>query len=159
MRVVGVEQVEDVSGEPNTLLHIEMAQRYRHAVGYIGPFYRGIDRGVLRATRCGGCGGSWFPPRRFCDSDLEETEWYDLAGTGTVVAATRVHSPPPFGGIEAPYILASIRLDGVVGGITHRVLGSEIPEKGTEVTVTFLDEAPGMHPLLRVAFAVEEAVK
>ena len=153
MRVVGVERSEDPSGGRNTLLHIEMSQRYRHAVGYADPFYRGIERGVLRATRCGSCGGSWFPPRRFCDTDLEETGWYDLPGTGTVVAATRVHSPPPFGGIEAPYLLASMKLDGVDGGITHRVLGDEIPRKGTVVTVTFVDEEPA-HPLLRIAFTV-----
>ena len=156
MRVIGVERGETGTGMPTTLLHIEMSQSYRHAVGYADPFYRGVEQGVLRATRCDACGASWFPPRRFCDYDLEETGWYDLPGTGTVMAATRVHSPPPFGGIEAPYILASIRLDGVHGGITHRVLGVDIPEKGTVVTVKFMNEAPA-HPLLRVAFAVDEA--
>ena len=137
------------------LLHIEMSQRYRHAIGYPEPFYQGVERRVLRATRCEGCGRSWFPPRRFCDTDLEETGWYDLPGTGRVLAATRVHSPPPFGGIRAPYVLASVSLDGVEGGITHRVIGDEIPRKGTAVTVTFMDEEPA-HPLLRMAFKVKE---
>lgn len=155
MRVTGVDRGEDPSGRPRGLWHIEMSQRYRHAVGFSEPFYRGVERGILRATRCGCCGGSWFPPRRFCESRLEETDWYDLPGTGTVRAATRVHSPPPFGGIEAPYTLASISLDGVEGGITHRVLGDEVPVKGTPVTVTFVDEEPA-HPLLRVAFAIDE---
>jgi len=65
-----------------------------------------------------------------------------------------VHSPPPFGGIDPPYILASIRLDGVTGGITHRVMGVETPEHGAAVVVKFIDEAPA-HPLLAFAFTVE----
>ena len=155
MRVTGVERGADPSGRPRQLWHLEMSQRYRHAVGFSEPFYRGVEEGILRSTRCERCGGSWFPPRRFCEADLEETDWYDLPGTGTVRAATRVHSPPPFGGIEAPYILASISLDGVEGGITHRVLGDEIPKRGAEVAATFVDGEPA-HPLLRVAFTILE---
>ena len=66
----------------------------------------------------------------------------------------RVHVPPPFGGVETPYLLASIRLDGVEGGITHRVLGDRIPEKGTVVAVKFMEGVPA-HPLLRAAFEIE----
>ena len=154
MRITGVERDVGPDGRPVYLLGVEMAQRYRHAVGFSNPFYQGLEQCVLRATRCNECGASWFPPRRFCDADLTETGWYDLPGTGTVMAATRVHSPPPFGGIDPPYILASIRLDGVNGGITHRVIGAQAPEHGTEVTVKFSDEAPA-HPLLAFAFAIE----
>ena len=156
MRVTGVEQSTGSGGQPVYLLDMEMSQRYRHAVGSSSPFYRGLEEGVLRATRCPECGASWFPPRRFCPTDLTETAWYDLPGTGTVTAATRVHSPPPFGGIDPPYVLASIRLDGVDGGITHRVTGSETPKKGTVVTVIFIEEAPA-HPLLAIAFSVRRS--
>ena len=154
MRVRGVERGVSRAGRPTSLFHIEMSQRYRHTAGSADPFYRGIDQGVLRATRCDGCGASWFPPRPFCPVDLAETAWYDLPGTGTVTAATRVHIPPPFGGVETPYLLASIRLDGVEGGITHRVLGDRIPEKGTVVAVKFMEGEPA-HPLLRAAFEIE----
>ncbi|MYB43718.1 MAG: hypothetical protein F4X18_13020 [Acidimicrobiia bacterium] len=155
MRVTGVERPREPSEPATTLLHVEMAQRYRHAVGSADPFYRGLDEGVLRATECTECGSTWFPPRRFCDVHLSETTWYDLPGTGSIVAATRVHSPPPFGGIEVPYVLASIRLDGVDGGITHRVTCDEIPERGTVVAVAF-SNSRAAHPLLRIAFAVKE---
>ncbi|MDE0231995.1 MAG: OB-fold domain-containing protein [bacterium] len=154
MRVTGTEWVVGPDGRAVYLLGVEMAQRYRHAVGSSSPFYEGLERGVLRSTRCRECGASWFPPRRFCEAHLTETDWYDLPGTGTVTAATRVHSPPPFGGIDPPYILASIRLDGVTGGITHRVMGAETPEHGAAVVVKFIDEAPA-HPLLAFAFTVE----
>ena len=154
MRVAAVEREAGRHGQPLYLWHLEMSQRYRHAVGSLGPFYRGLEQGVLRATRCGKCGASCFPPRRFCPGDLTGTTWYDLPGTGTVTAATRVHTPPPFGGIDPPYILASIRLDGVEGGITHRVIGAHRPKKGTMVTVTFTDDAPA-HPLLAFAFSIK----
>ena len=154
MRVTGVQREVGPDGRPVFLWQVEMAQRYRHAVGSSNPFYLGLEEGVLRATRCRKCGTSWFPPRRFCDADLFETDWYDLPGTGTVTAATRVHSPPPFGGIDPPYILASIRLDGVEGGITHRVVGSETPGHGTVVSVNFTEQSPA-HPLLAFAFVVE----
>lgn len=154
MRITGVDRQVGTDGMPVYILGVEMAQRYRHAVGSSNPFYLGLEQGVLRATRCRKCGASRFPPRRFCDADLAETLWYDLPGTGTVTAATRVHSAPPFGGIEPPYVLASIRLDGVEGGITHRVLGSRTPEKGTVATVTFIDDAAA-HPLLAFAFTVK----
>ena len=154
MRVTGVERGAGPDGGPVYLLEMEMSQRYRHAVGSSSLFYRGLEEGVLRATRCPRCRASWFPPRRFCPSDLTETAWYDLPGTGTVTAATRVHSPPPFGGVDPPYVLASIRLDGVDGGITHRVIGAERPKKGTVVTVTFIQD-PAAHPLLAIAFAVQ----
>lgn len=156
MRVTGTERDTRPDGRPAYLLGIEMGQRYRHAVGSSSLFYDGLEQGLLRATRCQSCGVSWFPPRRFCEAHLTETDWYDLPGTGKVVAATRVHSPPPFGGIDPPYILASIRLDGVEGGITHRVLGAETPEHGAAVTVKFIDDAPA-HPLLAFAFAIEGA--
>lgn len=154
MRVTGVERDPGADGRPVYRWRVETAQRYRHAVGSSNRFYEGLERGVLRATRCPECSASWFPPRRFCDADLAGTRWYDLPGTGTVTAATRVHSPPPFGGIDPPYVLASIRLDGVEGGLTHRVIGAEAPAKGTVVSVRFTDEAPA-HPLLSFAFAVE----
>lgn len=154
MRISEVERHRSGQGHSVYLWQIEMSQHYRHAVGSTSPFYLGMEQGLLRATRCPRCEKSWFPPRQFCDADLTETTWYDLPGTGTVVAATRVHSPPPFGGVDPPYILASIRLDGVEGGITHRVTGTEAPQKGTEVAVRFINEAP--HPLLAIAFTVKE---
>ena len=130
MRVVGSQRATTPSGDVFSLLHIEMVHRYRHAVGSADPFYRGLDGGVLRATRCPGCRSSPFGPRRFCPDDLSPTAWYDLPGAGRIVAASRVHVPPPFGGIAVPYILASIRPDGVDGAVTHRVVGDDVPERG-----------------------------
>lgn len=137
------------------LLELEVSQNYRHSLGTSSPFFSGLSEGVLLATSCDACDATFFPPRHRCATDLSGTSWYELPGTGTVVAATVVHSPPPFGGIEAPYVLASIRLDGVDGGLTHRVLGETAPPAGTEVSVRFLDTRHA-HPLLRIAFAADE---
>jgi uncharacterized OB-fold protein len=152
MRVVGETIQQTGGGGSPVLVDIEMSQHYRHSLGRSSPFFSGLADQVLRATSCDSCQATFFPPRPYCDQDLSRTSWYDLPGSGAVVAATVVHSPPPFGGIEAPYVLASIRLDGVDGGITHRVLGDVAPAAGTVVSVRFLDGAPA-HPLLRIAFA------
>ncbi|MCY3580777.1 MAG: OB-fold domain-containing protein [bacterium] len=162
MKFTGTHKFTTPEGQEYSLLGIEMTQRYRHTVGFSDPFYQGIDQGLLRATRCSGCGASWFPPRRYCPEDQSETVWYDLSGTGRIVAATRVHIPPPFGGVEVPYVLASIRLDEVDGGITHRVLTDEPPESGSLVAARFdgVDpDRPPLHPLLRLAFEIQETTK
>ena len=162
MKFTGADKVTTPEGREFTLLEIEMTQRYRHTVGFSTPFYQGIEQGVLRATRCSGCGASWFPPRRYCPDDQAETVWYDLPGTGRIVAATRVYVQPPFGGLEVPYVLASIRLDGVDGGITHRVLTDQPPESGSVVAARFEQadsDRPPLHPLLRWAFEIQETTK
>lgn len=138
-------------------LEWEASQRYRHALGGNGPFYRGLAEGRLRASRCRECGTSWFPPSPFCRKDLRPAEWRDLPGTGRIVSAAVVHSPPPFGGIRAPYVLAAIRLDGAEGGITHRVAGDAAPRHGAPVRARFGAPEGDAHPLLGLFFEVEEA--
>lgn len=155
MRVVGTHRGEGTDGEPSMLLDLEMSQKYRHSLGTASPFFNGLSTQLLLATSCDTCDATFFPPRRRCDRDRSDTTWYELPGTGTVVAATVVHSPPPFGGIDAPYVLASIRLDGVDGGLTHRILGPTAPPAGSAVSVKFLD-GPHAHPLLGIAFETNQ---
>lgn len=158
MRVAGSNGGGD-SGQ-SMILDIEMRQSYRHTLGRSTPFFDGLDRGVVRATRCTACQSSFLPPKSHCPRDRNETTWYELPGTGTVVAATRVHSPPPFGGIEAPYVLAVIRLDGVDGGLTHRITGDSVPDAGAKVVARFGDGAgpdgEPLHPLLTLSFELAE---
>lgn len=143
-------------GGPNgpAFLEWEASQRYRHALGSSSPFYRGLEEGKLRANRCRECGAAWFPPARFCRTDLASADWYDLPGTGRVTSAVVVHSPPPFGGWDAPYVLAAIRLDGTEGGITHRVAGEDVPRHGAAVRARFGPPQGEAHPLLGLFFEV-----
>ena len=152
MRVLAVGEAG--GADRTAFLEWEAWQRYRHALGSSAPFYRGLAEGKLRANRCRDCGAGWFPPARFCRADLGPADWYDLPGTGRVISAVIVHSPPPFGGWDAPYVLASIRLDGTEGGITHRIAGDEAPRYGTKVRARFGAPEGEAHPLLGLFFEV-----
>lgn len=156
MRVLSFTQ--DMDSPPGdrapAFLEWEASQRYRHAVGSNGPFFRGLTEGRLRASSCAECGTCWFPPSPFCRKDLRPAQWRDLPGTGRIISAAVVHSPPPFGGIQAPYVLAAIRLDGAEGGITHRVAGEEAPRHGTPVRARFGAPEGEAHPLLGLFFEV-----
>jgi len=151
IRVVDVHVGQGNDGDPSMLLDLEMGQRYNHSLGTSSRFFAGLLDGALLATRCDICEATYLPPRQYCSADLGSTSWYELPGTGTVVAASVVHSPPPFGGIDAPYVLASVQLDGVDGGLTHRILGPTSPPAGSKVSIRFLD-GPHAHPLLAIAF-------
>ena len=155
IRVVDVHAGDGTDGDPSMILDVEMSQHYHHSLGTASRFFTGLGDAALFATRCDTCDATFFPPRQYCSVDLGSTSWYELPGTGSVVAASVVHSPPPFGGIDAPYVLASIQLDGVDGGLTHRILGSTAPLSGSKVSVRFLD-APHAHPLLGIAFETHQ---
>ena len=158
MRVTDVHEGEATDDDPSMILDLEMSQRYHHSLGKASHFFNGLGHGAMFATRCDTCDATFFPPREYCAVDLGSTSWYELPGTGSVVAAIVVHSPPPFGGIEAPYVLGSIRLDGVDGGLTHRILGTIAPLDGAKVSVRFLD-GPQAHPLLGIAFETNQQVE
>ena len=145
------DELNNVSG-----LQFEMTLAYSRTLGSASPFFEGLAGGLLRTTRCTHCARTFFPPRRLCPDDHQETTWYELPGSGTVRVATRVYGAAPFGGFGAPYTLGIIALDGVDGASTHLILGDGVPEAGARVAATFIGDEQ-MHPLLRVAFKVRSA--
>lgn len=58
---------------------------YTHPLGARTPYFKGLLQARAVANRCGACGRGYFPPRACCGADFQ---WEELAGTGTVVAAT-----------------------------------------------------------------------
>ena len=79
-------------------------------------FWREIDeRYVLKGTRCGNCQTIHFPSRTLCPKCRHESVGrllpYKLSGRGVVEAATIVHSPPAGFELQAPYVLALVRLE------------------------------------------------
>lgn len=129
----------------------------RLAVGAVGGFCVGLERGVLRAARRDACGASWFRPRPFCRADVTRTVRYNPSGTATVHAATRVHVPPLFGGVHAPRVPAAVRFNGVEGGLIHGIFTADSAMAGARVNAVMPDR-PVARPLLRIVFAVEEGM-
>ncbi len=154
MKVLGTD-LGGGSDSTSVIISYETVQRYRRSFGSSSAFFQALARGVFLGASCQTCSRTFFPPREYCPDDLGVTALFELTGSGTVAAATRVHTASPLGGIDAPYVLAIVRLDGVDGSITHRILGDQVPEAGVRVSATYLGDEL-MHPLLRVAFQIQD---
>jgi uncharacterized protein len=69
-------------------------------------------RAVLRITRCRDCGSAWFPARAQCSTCASRHMTEEVTSTsGIAYASSVVRVGPP--GFEAPYVLASVDVDGV----------------------------------------------
>jgi uncharacterized OB-fold protein len=91
------------------------------AVAAVGTLQRprfDLARGVLVGTRCGACGTPSWPARAVCfrcgSGDAEDTAF---APTGTLTTYTVVWVSRP--GLEAPYSLGQVVLDGGVSLYAH----------------------------------------
>lgn len=80
-------------------------------------FWTGGAEGNLNIVRCGDCGEYTHPPKvlcRHCQSENVAPE--AVAGTGVVDTYTINHQAW-MPGLEVPFIIARVRLDGVPGVI------------------------------------------
>lgn len=94
-------------------------------------FWREIDeRYVLKGVKCGNCQTIHFPSRTLCPkcrhASVGRLLPYKLNGKGVVEAVTTVHAPPAGFELQAPYVLALVRLD-----------------EGPRVTAQVVDTKPG----------------
>jgi hypothetical protein len=82
----------------------------------IAPFWEATAEGRLVLPACSQCGAwQWYPVEgQACHPDAPR-EWRDVAHVGTVFTYTRVERGFLPSGGEAPYVLALVELDGVVG--------------------------------------------
>ena len=79
-------------------------------------FWREIDeRYTLKGVKCGNCQTIHFPSRTLCPkcrhASVGRLLPYRLSGKGVVEAATVVHQPPAGFELQAPYVLALVRLE------------------------------------------------
>jgi uncharacterized OB-fold protein len=106
----------------------------------LAPFWQAAARGKVALPACPTCGAwQWYPlPGRPC-GHLEDLEWRDLAGTGTIFTFTRVERGFLPSGGEAPYTLVLVELDGAPGPRLVSVLvgpGSVSPAIGDRVQLS-----------------------
>jgi uncharacterized OB-fold protein len=96
---------------PRTLLH-------HHTYGLLSPFFEGLKKGVLRATRCTNpdCEEKrfWLPPRADCPDCLKRMEWLELKDPviGEVFTFTHVEYPGQGIEISYPYYQIDVKLPG-----------------------------------------------
>lgn len=79
-------------------------------------FWREIDeRYTLKGVKCGNCQTIHFPSRTLCPkcrhASVGRLLPHRLAGVGVVEGVTTVYAPPAGFELQAPYVLALIRLE------------------------------------------------
>jgi len=143
---------------------LDLALRYRHATGALGPYFAGLFDGIALGTRCDRCGKTWFPPRLTCTAGHVVTRWEQLAGTGVVHSVTRGPGRLPFRQETGEHAFALIMLDGacnlafgrLVGNAAGRATGDMLAKSGDTVRLVRPD-MPAPHPAQYACFARVEA--
>jgi uncharacterized protein len=88
------------------------------------PFWTGGADGNLNIQKCGDCGHFNHPPLPLCRKcQSENVGFVALAGTGVVDTFTINHQQW-YPGVEVPYVIARVRLDGAENVIlTTNIVG------------------------------------
>ena len=111
------------------------------------PFWTGGAEGKLNIMRCGDCGQYTHPPRQICRHCQSENMAPEaVAGTGEVDTYT-INYQPWLPGLEVPFVIARVRLDGVPGVyLTTNIVNCAVDEVDFDdkVKVTF-EEQNGIH--------------
>jgi uncharacterized OB-fold protein len=104
------------------------------------PFWTGGAEGQLKIYRCDDCGHWNHPPQPVCRECLSENVApVATAGTGHVDTFT-VNYQAWMPGLEVPYVIARVALDGVPGVyLTTNIVGCPVDEVdiGNRVRVKF----------------------
>lgn len=77
------------------------------------PFWDGMRNQRLMIQRCGSSGQWLFPPVTFCPGSLEQPEWAEASGRGTIFSWIVVRHPVPrdLYADEVPYVVAVVALE------------------------------------------------
>ena len=95
---------------PRTIVH-------HHTYGLLSPFFEGLKKGKLMATKCAtpGCEtGFWLPPRADCPDCHSRMKWVDLKNPVIGGIFTFTHVEYPGHGIEIsyPYYQIDVKIPG-----------------------------------------------
>ena len=114
------------------------------------PFWTGGADGQLRIMRCQDCGTFIHPPRPVCRDCLSDNVVPEaVAGTGVVDTFT-VNHQKWYPGLEVPFVIARVALDGAPGVyLTTNIVGCPPDEVdiGDKVRVTFEQQGEVWLPL------------
>ena len=114
------------------------------------PFWTGGAAGQLYITQCNDCAEWTHPPREFCrHCQSESVGPQAVPGTGAIDTLT-VNHQAWMPGLEVPFVIARVRLDGAAGVIlTTNIVGSPVDSVDFEdrVRVTFEEQDGIWFPL------------
>lgn len=113
-------------------------------------FWTGGSEGKLNIMKCGDCGEYTHPPRQICRHCQSENMAPEaVAGTGVIDTFT-INYQAWMPGLEVPFVIARVKLDGVPGVVlTTNIVGCA-PEEvdfDDKVRVTFEEQDGIFFPL------------
>ena len=94
----------------------------RYSAGIAGErFFRAIkDEGKFLGTRCARCDLVYVPAAMFCERCFAELdEWVEVPNRGHVFTFTVLTRDLDDQPLDAPQVLAYVKLDGADGGLVH----------------------------------------
>lgn len=90
----------------------------------VNDFVDRLQQGSVMGTQCKTCGTSYFPPRADCCKSLDsDMGWFEVTGTGTLLAYSTLSYAPKGFDQDLPYTIAVVdfgsvrvfgRLDGAI---------------------------------------------
>ena len=111
-------------------------------------YWSQAEEGQLVIQFCGRCQDTYFPPRVACPHCLEELEWINASGNGTVYSYGIVHRPsqPSVFNEDVPFVLGVIELEEGCRIVSHIIeCEPKDVEIGKDVRVVFDEVATGVH--------------
>lgn len=94
------------------------------------------DNAKIFGARCDACGKVYVPPPDVCGECFKPlSDWVELSGEGTVIAASIVEHGMPWSPLPVPYTLALIKLDGADTNMIHLASANVAP--GVRVRAVF----------------------
>jgi uncharacterized OB-fold protein len=109
----------------------------------VNDFVDGLQQGQVKGTKCTQCGRMFFPPRADCFQCLSSPmQWFEVAGTGTLLTFSKLAYAPVGFEDDVPYIIAILDYG------TFKIFGriaNHVPEEGLRVGMqmkTVVNELP-----------------
>ncbi len=133
--------------EPAIVIGFPRSITHRHTYGKLSPFFEGLKKGKLLATRCVNpeCKENrlWLPPRADCPDCNQPMEWEEVPQPIIGTVHTYAHVEYAGAGIEltTPYFQIDVELPGVCT-IFKGYLAYGTAEIGMKVKACFRTENP-----------------
>jgi len=133
--------------EPAIVIGFPRSITHRHTYGKLSPFFEGLTKGKLLATRCVNpeCKENklWLPPRADCPDCNQPMEWEEVPQPIIGTVHTYAHVEYAGAGIEltTPYFQIDVELPGICT-IFKGYLAYGTAEIGMKVKACFRTENP-----------------
>ena len=118
-------EAEGTQAEAVRMITTPIRLRYQHSASAEESRYlRALAEGMVLGQRCPSCGKVYVPPRGSCPTCGVPTQTdVELPDTGTVTTFCVVNVPFHGQRVPAPYVAASVLLDGADIPFQHLILG------------------------------------